>query len=664
MKINFLILFLSLFYFPQLFSETSYHFNEEFASSSITGWMSHTDAEVSGRHSNMINPQASVLDNYVESFVTDFGDGSWGTPLSSAPTSGSYPSSTVNGFNLIKAVLLTGSVTCQTGEKHINRILVDKSSRGGMLEFPTLKTVGEIVIHATTGTKDMSFRLEEWVDDRWQLLEIYTTRTSPDSIYNIPLERNTATRLRIANNTGSGFYVYKVVTRTYQETIDLTLRSSSPGEGEVCFYNLKKQITLNFNKEVMLGSGTLKLNGVSIPLNSSIITGDVVLIPVQLEGIPAVNKSYTFTASAGCFVEKNIATKLSKAIVVNFQTFKTVDYPVNYASQIDVVYKEVNSPNTRMDIYYPTNPKKPVPVIISMHGGGWNHGSKEEQTGFNTYFNQGYAVANVEYRLTGEAKAPAAVQDVRAAMLYILHHAEALNIDKNKIIFIGGSSASHLALTAGYLQNNRMHDTDTAPYAEEIKVLAVIAKYGPAKLSDLMSYASLLNWLGDNASNVDFIRTVSPVDLIDANTPPTYIIHGDADPVIPYSQSVALHTALKDASIKHKFTTVPGGGHGGFSTAYNTQMIDEINQFISEAIAEQEASVGINSIHEPNVRFVVEKNKIIILSEDFIKATLYDSNGKQVLITNQKILNVNNKGLYFIKFQMIYGNFIQKVLML
>ena len=54
--------------------------------------------------------------------------------------------------------------------------------------------------------------------------------------------------------------------------------------------------------------------------------------------------------------------------------------------------------------------------MINIHGGGWNHGVKESQTGFNTFFKMGFAVANIEYRMTPQATAPAAVEDTRCAL--------------------------------------------------------------------------------------------------------------------------------------------------------------------------------------------------------------------------------------------------------
>ena len=103
------------------------------------------------------------------------------------------------------------------------------------------------------------------------------------------------------------------------------------------------------------------------------------------------------------------------------------------------MYVEVNGWKGREDVYYNANAAKPTPVVFNIHGGGWNHGVKESQTGYGSWFKMGFAVANIEYRLTAEATAPAAVEDVRAAILYVVKHAREWNIDPHKIVVMGGS---------------------------------------------------------------------------------------------------------------------------------------------------------------------------------------------------------------------------------
>lgn len=262
--------------------------------------------------------------------------------------------------------------------------------------------------------------------------------------------------------------------------------------------------------------------------------------------------------------------------------------PANYEAIIDIVYSDASKEMCRMDFYHPADAAKPTPVLIHLHGGGWNHGTKESQRGFGVFTKLGFAIANVEYRMTPQATAPAAVEDVRCAMQYLLQNAKELNIDPNRIVLQGGSAGGHLALTAAYLQNNRMYDTACNHYEGEIKVFAVIDKYGPAHLDKFMHYKSLVNWLGEKATDKTFVESLSPAHLVNANTPPTYIVHGDADPIVPYSQSVILAEKLKEYGIFHRFTTIPEGKHGKFDDQQKRQINDEITSFLSRLLQEAE----------------------------------------------------------------------------
>jgi acetyl esterase/lipase len=273
-------------------------------------------------------------------------------------------------------------------------------------------------------------------------------------------------------------------------------------------------------------------------------------------------------------------------------TIKPVEYPAGYTAQLDVVYTKVKDiPGKlagwegRADLYLPPKTGKPSPIIINIHGGGWNHGTKEEQGGFNTFFKAGFAVANIEYRLTGQAKAPAAIEDTRCALIYLIKNAKALNIDVNRIIIMGGSSGGHLALMGGLLANDHRFDNN-CPGVENIKVAAIIDKYG---ITDVWDWAygpnltskSATNWLGEKANDEDFAKSVSPIQYINKNSPPIFIVHGDADPTVPYQQSVDLHKKLMEAGVKTEFITVAGGLHGKFEKEKNAEINKAIISFIS-----------------------------------------------------------------------------------
>ncbi len=265
-------------------------------------------------------------------------------------------------------------------------------------------------------------------------------------------------------------------------------------------------------------------------------------------------------------------------------TYKAVAYPAGYTAKLNVVYTVVNGWEGKVDFYLPANNGKPTAIVINIHGGGWNHGVKESQTGFSSFFKAGMAVANMEYRLTGQATAPAAVEDTRCALIYIINNAKSLNVDVNKIIIMGGSAGGHLALMGGLLGNDRRFDNNCTG-KENIKVAAIIDKYG---ITDVWDWAygknitskSANRWLGEKQKEEAFAKSVSPVNYISKDSPPIFIVHGDADPTVPYQQSVDLHKKLLAAKVKTEFMTVPGGLHGKFEKEKNAEINQAVMKFI------------------------------------------------------------------------------------
>ncbi|MDO6758927.1 alpha/beta hydrolase [Tamlana sp. 2_MG-2023] len=263
------------------------------------------------------------------------------------------------------------------------------------------------------------------------------------------------------------------------------------------------------------------------------------------------------------------------------QNFSKVKYPEGYKAQIDVVYTKVNGWEGRIDLY--TNPKatQPTPIVINIHGGGWNHGNKESQTAYGSFFKNGYAVANVEYRLTNVAPAPAAIEDVRCALIYIHKNAKSLNVDPSKIVVMGGSAGAHLALMTGLLGNDTTFDSN-CKYSGNIKVAAIIDKYAPTDLTILHKVGSSKEWLSGNYLDRDFVASVSPLYYITKDSPPIIIVHGDKDPTVPYSQSVKLYKKLQENHVKSEFITIKNGKHGGFSKSQKTYFTKKLWVFLKE----------------------------------------------------------------------------------
>jgi len=276
---------------------------------------------------------------------------------------------------------------------------------------------------------------------------------------------------------------------------------------------------------------------------------------------------------------------ISLSLMAQEAVAKKVEYPTGYQSKIDVIYSQVNGWDGRMDIYFNPSVSTPLAVIINIHGGGWNHGTKESQSGFSTFFKAGFAVANVEYRMVDVAKAPGAIEDIRSAMNYLIIHAKELNIDPKRIVLMGGSAGAHLALMGGFLENDRRFDTNCKGTVD-MKAAAVISKYAPSDFVDktdkFYTYKSLLNWMGDKVEDATFRASISPVTYIKKTSPPVFIVHGNADPIVPYEQSVKLHQKLDAAGVYNEFITVDGGKHGGFEKDKNSEINKAIIEFLKK----------------------------------------------------------------------------------
>lgn len=259
---------------------------------------------------------------------------------------------------------------------------------------------------------------------------------------------------------------------------------------------------------------------------------------------------------------------------------KKVSYPEGYSGQLDVVYVKAGGWDGKMDLYLPSKEKGPAPVVINIHGGGWNKGNKESQTGFSSFFKKGYAVANVEYRLSQQATAPAAVEDVRCAVIYLINNAKELNIDVDRIVVMGGSAGGHLALVAGLMGDDKRFDGN-CPAKQPVRIAAIVDKYGITDVKAWQSKSAGM-WLGPKANDLEFSRSVSPLYLVKKNSPPVFIVHGDADPIVPYQQSVDLKKKLDAMGVKNRFITVPGGLHGKFEKEENSRVNKEIIAFLKE----------------------------------------------------------------------------------
>ena len=252
----------------------------------------------------------------------------------------------------------------------------------------------------------------------------------------------------------------------------------------------------------------------------------------------------------------------------------------------DRVYGVANNYQLKLDVWQKQEAKEPVPTLIYIHGGGWIFGDRTGATlQFLPYLQMGWNVVNVEYRMASASLAPAAVEDCRCALRWVVQHAAEYNIDTNRIVLTGHSAGGHLSLTTGLLTpqaglDNQCFGTET------LKVAAIINWYGISDVADLIAGPNLKNyavqWVGSQPDRAAIAKRVSPLTYVHGGGPPVFTVHGDADPVVPYSQAVRLHQALTQAGVKNELVTIHGGGHGGFTPEQLQDAFAKITAFLTQ----------------------------------------------------------------------------------
>lgn len=229
----------------------------------------------------------------------------------------------------------------------------------------------------------------------------------------------------------------------------------------------------------------------------------------------------------------------------------------------DVTYRTIDAKPLKLDFYVPYD-RTPGPTVLYIHGGGWENGNKEQYIlWYLPYLELGLRVVAVQYRLSGEAPAPAGIEDCRCAFRWVVNHAAEYGIDPRRIVLTGGSAGGHLALFTAF-GSPGFEATCPEAGAVEPRAAAVINYYGATDLTSLLATGqpSVRKWLRTASDPKDLARRLSPISHVRAGLPPVLTLHGDADQVIPHHQATSLHDALSSKRVPNQLLTINGGAHG------------------------------------------------------------------------------------------------------
>jgi acetyl esterase/lipase len=243
---------------------------------------------------------------------------------------------------------------------------------------------------------------------------------------------------------------------------------------------------------------------------------------------------------------------------------QSLEVPDHLQLDRDLVFATIDGNDLKLDIAYPKEGKKKLPVIVYIHGGGWETGAKPTDQAL-LFAEKGFVGIAIEYRLSGVAKFPAAVHDCKTAIRWTRAHAADYGIDPDRIGVIGESAGGHLVALIGTSGGDAYLEGD-GPYGEfSSDVQAVVDLFGPIDFLSMEDAPGgpVAKFFGKTATEApEIAKKAGPLTYLDGNDPPTLIIHGKEDNMVPPAQSVTLFEALKKAGVRTELVQVENAGHG------------------------------------------------------------------------------------------------------
>jgi acetyl esterase/lipase len=216
-----------------------------------------------------------------------------------------------------------------------------------------------------------------------------------------------------------------------------------------------------------------------------------------------------------------------------------------------------------------------------IHGGRWAEGNKDDLSLDDDLklpelkellLSNGYAVASLGYRLSGEARFPAQIYDVKAATRYLRANAASLGIDPNHFVALGESSGAHLAQLLGMSNGEKELEGDLGPTQSGSEVQGTVSFYGisdlrtrpaqrllpgcPGENHAVTSEGRLLGAEPNTPTGGPLAAAASPIAYVDAGDPPMLLFHGRQDCNVRPVQSQTMHEALQKAGVKSELTMI------------------------------------------------------------------------------------------------------------
>ena len=241
----------------------------------------------------------------------------------------------------------------------------------------------------------------------------------------------------------------------------------------------------------------------------------------------------------------------------------------------------------KLDLYIPSGAAGPLPVAIWTGGSAWMADTgKRTAPGVAAQLNPaGYAVAGVSIRSSSQVQFPGQLHDIKAAIRWLRANAPTYGLDPNRIAIMGDSSGGWTTAMAALTGDAPELEGSVGTTSVSSKVQAAVAFYPPTNFLTMDAWA--LRKCGQPGCHdeptspesrlvgcaiqtcPDKVQAANPVRYVTAADPPTMILHGGSDPLVPHNQGEQLYMALNKACLDAVFISLPKAGHGpwnGFLT--------------------------------------------------------------------------------------------------
>lgn len=231
----------------------------------------------------------------------------------------------------------------------------------------------------------------------------------------------------------------------------------------------------------------------------------------------------------------------------------------------DVPYVQNAHERQKLDLAF-VKTGAPRPLLMWIHGGAFMAGDKaENHPVWGELVKAGFAVATVNYRLSGDAKWPAQVHDCKAAIRFLRAHADEYHLDPGRIAVWGSSAGGHLAALVAASGTARTLDVGES-LDQSSAVTCAVDLFGPIDFETMPGFRSPDSpearlWGRATADAPELAREASPLTYLSARTPPILVFHGEDDDVVDISQSRLFDAAMRKAGAPGEFVALPGVGH-------------------------------------------------------------------------------------------------------